>query len=164
MGVDRLLNHSGDSCSMLLACIAVCMSNMSFSLHGFSVNVPCQTHSFSQPSSNLSPRNNCFKISPSLTFLPFCFYFSPSFFFFFLCPLAPANLSLLPLLVLCTKFLNYASFTLYLSSGRLGGLGFLPVGRRGTGRGYQYYKYKAIPYCSPFFFFLQWEASSTKNI
>lgn len=41
---------------MLLACIAVCMSNTSFSLHGFSVHVPCQTHSFSQPSSILSTK------------------------------------------------------------------------------------------------------------
>lgn len=128
MGVDCLLNHAGDSCSMLLACIAVCMSNTSFSLHGFSVHVPCQTLSFSQPSSilfpsfSLSPQKLPFKVlnSPSVPyFSPSLLLFSAFLFFITLHTLAkrppPPPLPPLPPCILCTKFLNDASFTLYLS-------------------------------------------------
>lgn len=151
MGVDCLLNQAGDSCSMLLACIAVCMSNMSFSLHGFSVHVPCQTHSFSQPSSILSTQNYL-DFSPSLLLsLAFLFLFPLIFPFLLLLSCAQSFWTMLPLL--CTS----------LWKARRSGLS-LPVGGRGTVRGYQYTNTKQYPIVHPSFCFLQWEASSTKDI
>lgn len=142
---------------------------MSFSLHGFSVHVPCQTHSFSQPSSILSPQNYLLNVlnSPScpLLFTLSAFISGLLSLFFFNCSLAPANLSLPPPLILCTKFLNDASFTLYLSLERLGGLGSLYLlVEEGTVRGCQYTNTKQYPIVHPPFCFLQWEASSTKDI
>lgn len=116
-----------------------------------------KTHS-SQPSSILSPQNYLYDVLNP----PFCpllftlFYFGPSFCFlsFSYCPLAPADLSLPPPpLILCTKFLNDASFTLYLSLEGSEVWALSTQSRRGTGRGYQYYKRKAISYCSPSFLF-----------
>lgn len=49
-------------------------------------------------------------------------------------------------------------------SGRLRGLGSLPVGERGTVRGCQYTNTKQYPIVHPPFCFLQWEASSIKDI
>lgn len=153
---------------MLLACIAVCMSNMSFSLHGFSVHVPCQTHPFSQPSSILSPQNNLFNVfnphpplditfRPLLLFLAFVFL---SFFFFFnsrwTFPFSSFDL-------VHKAFERCFLYSVPLS-GRLRGLGSLPVGERGTVRGSQYTNTKQYPIVHPPFCFLQWEASSIKDI
>lgn len=148
---------------MLLACIAVCMSNMSFSLHGFSVHVPCQTLSFSQPSLILSPQNYLFKspLCPLLFTLFDCLAF---FLYCFNSSLAPTILSLLPPLILCTKYLSDASLTLYLwLKARRSALS-VAVSSRGAVRGCQDTNTKQYPIVHPPFCFLQWEASSTKDI
>lgn len=145
---------------MLLACIAVCMSNMSFSLHGFSVHVSCQTHSSSQPSLILCPQSNRFNV---LNPPPPCFtYFSPHLFLAFF--LIPADLSLLPPFNLVHKAFEWCFLCSVPLSGRIRGLGSLPVDERGTVRGCQYTNTKQYPIVHPPFCFLQWEASSTKDI
>lgn len=134
--------------------------------------------SFSQPSSILSPQNNLFRRlkSPSSP-PPSPYFFTPSVFIsglfsFFSFPffLSPAELPppLPPPFILCTKLLSDASFTLPLLctspwKAQRSGL-TLPVGERGTARGCQYTNTKQYPIVHPPLCFLQWEASSTKDI
>lgn len=148
---------------MLLACIAVCMSNMSFSLHGFSVIVPCQTHSFSQPSLILSPQNYLLKFK-----LPFCplFFTLSALISGLLFLLSPSALFLSPPPpYLVHKVFERCFLYSVPLSGRLRGLGsvYLLVEER-QGGDTSTTNTKQYPDVHPPFCFLQWEASSTKDI
>lgn len=140
---------------------------MSFSLHGFSVHVPCQTHSFSQPSSILSPQNYLFNVLNS-PFCPLLFtlsaFISGRLFFKLLFPRSRWSFPFLLLLSCAQSF--WTMLPLLCTSlwkARRSGLS-PPVGGRGTVRGYQYTNTKQYPVVHPPFCFLQWEASSTKDI
>ena len=150
---------------MLLACIAVCMSNMSFSLHGFSVHVPCQTLCFSQASSVL-PQNDLWKgLDPPLPapsgpyfklsllhlfrLLPFFLSFSVIFFFFEV----PLNSPFLLLLFEQNIFERCFLYSVPLSLRKAQGPGLShPVGERGTARGWQYTNTKQYPVVQPCLF------------
>lgn len=155
MGVDCLLNHAGDSCSMLLACIAVCMSNTSFSLHGFSVHVPCQTHPPSLSLHRFSRHKTTFfdvlnPPPPSPYFLPPLFLFLAFFFSFFF------KFRFLLLLSCAQSFERcflYPSFTLYLSLEGSEVWAHSTCWWKRHSDGMSVHKHKAIPYCSPSFMF-----------
>lgn len=130
--------------------------------------------SFSQPSSILSPQNDLFRrfkspFSQPLLFTPSVFISGLFFFSFISSAELPHPPPLLPPpFILCTKLLSDASFTLPLLctspwKAQRSGL-TLPVGERGTARGCQYTNTKQYPIVHPPLCFLQWEASSTKDI
>lgn len=114
---------------------------------------------------SLSPQNNLFNVlilplSPPCPLLLTLSAFISGLFFL----LIPTELSLPPPFILCTSF--WTMLPLLCTSlwkAQRSGLS-LPVGERGTVRGCQSTNTKQYPIVHPPFCFLQWEASSTKDI